>query len=306
MVIFKMFCSPQSTKGIRKQEEEGVMVAKDTGNNLLLGNIFAEKEISLSHLIYKNLLETESLVPKKKHYKKIAAYLKAHEKPSNVKPQTIDMLIQTGIDQKYPLTLGQIVRDLVMQDYNIPKSSFMKFLMFMEKCKGYEEDAKRFLALINQSSYLQIDYKMIQPLIKRILVHKGGAEIVKFFEQLRKNIKLNQSWNNETQEVRVKEEKALKKEFFDGLISDLMAFNNYTLAEIVMEEKLKEKFDVNFNDELIALNIFSSQHKWDEYMEKFDLFMDEKSPFEFNSDLSETLGSTLMEFSTEEFKNNRL
>ena len=77
----------------------------------------------------------------------------------------------------------------------------MKFLMFMERSKGYEEDTKKFMILSLQSSSLQIDYEMIQPYVNRVIKKKGGQEIIKFFEQLRKNIKLNKSWDKkESQE----------------------------------------------------------------------------------------------------------
>lgn len=69
--------------------------------------------------------------------------------------QLLDQIINIGIDQKYPTTLGKIMRDLIIQgDYNIHQNSFVKFVMFMEKCKGYEEDAKKFLLLSTQSSHL--------------------------------------------------------------------------------------------------------------------------------------------------------
>jgi len=58
----------------------------------------------------------------------------------------------------------------------------------MEKCKGFEEDAKKFLILTQQSSFLQIDYEMIRPMTIRIIKNKGGPEVMKFFEQIRKNI----------------------------------------------------------------------------------------------------------------------
>lgn len=58
----------------------------------------------------------------------------------------------------------------------------MKFLMFMERSKGYEEDTKKFMILSLQSSSLQIDYEMIQPYVNRVIKKKGGQEIIKFFE----------------------------------------------------------------------------------------------------------------------------
>jgi len=75
------------------------------------------------------------------------------------------------------------VRDLIVDgDYHIHKSSFMKFVMFMEKCKGFEEDAKKFLFLTQRSSHLQIDYDMIKPMAIRMMRNRGGPETMKFFE----------------------------------------------------------------------------------------------------------------------------
>jgi hypothetical protein len=149
-----------------------------------------------------------------------------------------------GIELELPDTLGQLVRDLVIQeDVKIHKITYMKFLMFLERCKGFEEDAKKFLMLVTQqSSHLQIDYEMCRPFVVRILRTQGGPEMIKFFEQLRKNIVLNQSWNKAETGSKNSEQRRIRKEFFDGLIIDLMKNESYTLAEIVMAEKLKEKF----------------------------------------------------------------
>jgi hypothetical protein len=54
-----------------------------------------------------------------------------------------------------------------------------------------------------------------------------------------------------------------------------MKNESYTLAEIVMSEKLKEKFKVTVGDELIGLNVFAAQKKMEEYKEKFNVFFDE-------------------------------
>ena len=70
----------------------------------------------------------------------------------------------------------------------------------MERIKGMEEDSKKFLILTNQSSHLQLDYEMVRPLVKRTLKYKGGPELVKMFEQLRKNAKPNLKWQTATKE----------------------------------------------------------------------------------------------------------
>lgn len=52
-----------------------------------------------------------------------------------------------------PITLGKLVKELIINDdCRISKNTFMKFLNFMEKSKGYEEDAKKFLTLVTQDS----------------------------------------------------------------------------------------------------------------------------------------------------------
>jgi len=66
MVFYRMFCSPITTKEQRKNNDNG---------NILYGNIFAEKEVSLTYFGYKSLLETLLLFPKKKHFKKVVAHL---------------------------------------------------------------------------------------------------------------------------------------------------------------------------------------------------------------------------------------
>lgn len=95
-------------------------------------------------------------------------------------------------------------------------------------------------------------------MVNRLIIHKGGPEIMKLFEQLRKNINLNKSWEKKDKKEGYDELRRIKKEFYDGLIHDLMKHKAFTLAEIVMAEKLKEKFDINISDELIGLNVFSA------------------------------------------------
>lgn len=192
LLLFKIFCSPMTTKELRKESDDKVKP--------LVGNIFAEKNISLHPDVYRSLLETLTMRPSKKHFKKLIEYVRKFEKKEDISPLMIDHIVGVGIDQRYPVTLGKFVRDIIVQeDYNIHKATFMKFLMFLERSKGYEEDAKKFMILSLQSSSLQIDYDMVRPYVRRVMKKKGGPEIIKFFEQLRKNIKLNQSWQNKDQ-----------------------------------------------------------------------------------------------------------
>ena len=127
LLLYKIFFSPISTEAERKGSKD-----------LLQGNIFAAKDMKIHPLIYKSLLQTMTVRPKKKHFKKIVEYIQKIEKIEEVRPQLLDHVINVGIDHKYPVTLGKIIRDLIIQgDYNIHQNSFVKFVMFMEKCKGF-------------------------------------------------------------------------------------------------------------------------------------------------------------------------
>ena len=87
-----------------------------------------------------------------------------------------------------------------------------------------------------------------------------------------------------------------------------MRHKNYTLAEIVMAEKVKERFALTVKDELTGLHVYAAQKKWAEYKEKFEIFFNDSLDEEFrlNYDISQTLGQTLMNFDEDEFKNERL
>jgi len=63
LLMYKMFCSPIITKEQRKEMNDKV--------NLLSGNIFGDKQMSMHPDVYKSLLETLTIRPNKKHFKKV-------------------------------------------------------------------------------------------------------------------------------------------------------------------------------------------------------------------------------------------
>ena len=67
LVFYRIFTSPITSKEERKKQSE---IDKDQ-QNLLFGNIFAEKKMSMTYFGYKSLLETLAVRPKKKHFKKV-------------------------------------------------------------------------------------------------------------------------------------------------------------------------------------------------------------------------------------------
>ena len=116
--------------------------------------------------------------------------------------------------------------------------------MFLERCKGFEEDAKRFLFLTQETKDIQVDYKMVRPLFQRAMKFKTAQDVLKLFEQFRKNLKLNQSSKKLDAGEKSKKLRNLKKDFYDGLIKDLLQREGYQLAQIIYGEKKREKFEV--------------------------------------------------------------
>lgn len=110
-----MFCSPLSTK----QERAGV--DKD---NPLAGNIFANKNASLSYFGYKSLLETLALYPKKKHFKKVLEHLLRFEDKDQVSKDIVELIIRIGIQENYPVLLGKTVKHFLENGYMVPKKVF--------------------------------------------------------------------------------------------------------------------------------------------------------------------------------------
>jgi len=99
--------------------------------------------------------------------------------------------------------------------------------MFLERCKGYEEDAKKFLFLSSETEDIQVTYKMVQPFFQRAMQYKTAQDVLKLFEQLRKNLKLNKASKTMEASEKGSKLKELKKEFYDGLIGDLLKKEAY-------------------------------------------------------------------------------
>jgi len=59
---------------------------------------------------------------------------------------------------------------------------------------------------------------------------------------VKKSIQLNRSWDGQTGKDKPETLSKIRKDFFDGLTKDLMRADMHNLAEVIMEEKNKEKF----------------------------------------------------------------
>jgi hypothetical protein len=117
--------------------------------------------VPLSYFGYKSLLETLILNPKKKHFKKVVTHLMRFDKPEKIDKEIIDIIVRLGIDQRYPVFLGQTMKYFIQHNYNISTKTFQNFILFLEKCRGFEEDAKRFVFLTTETENLDFNYSLI-------------------------------------------------------------------------------------------------------------------------------------------------
>lgn len=94
---------------------------------------------------------------------------------------------------------------------------------------------------------------------------KTGNDILKLFEQFRKNIKLNKASKELSSTDKALKLQTIKKDFYDGLLKDLLEHQAYTVALLVYSEKLREKFESTITDQLTGIQIFASQKKIDDF-----------------------------------------
>lgn len=80
MLLYKLFMSPITTQNLRKLKDK---------DDLLAGNLFARPGIKLDSRVYKSLLETIALFPKKKHLKKVFDHIIKYSSPEELKHEVL-------------------------------------------------------------------------------------------------------------------------------------------------------------------------------------------------------------------------
>lgn len=109
----------------------------------------------------------------------------------NISPELLALITNIGIDHEYPILMGQTMKYFIQNDYQVPEKTFKSFVLFLERSRGFEEDAKRFVIMSADSTHLTINYELLRPIFLRSIQNKTGQEVLKLFEQFRKNLKLN-------------------------------------------------------------------------------------------------------------------
>ena len=88
----------------------------------------------------------------------------------------------------------------------------------------------------------------------------------------------------------------MKRNFYDGLIKDLLDKKAYQLAQVIYSEKKREKFDVTLQDHIVGFEIFGAQSNIDEYKEIFSEVIKDGSDYKIDQNLCEEVARTMLYF----------
>lgn len=215
-------------------------------------------------------------------------------------PEVIELITFIAIDQKYPILIGNTLKYFMQNGYHVSPEAFKSLAIFLERSKGFEEDAKRFLYLSSDTEHIQLNYAMVRTFFQRCIKFKKGEDFLQLFEQLRKNLKLNKSFDHTPESERDSKLKTIKKDFYDGVMTDLIQAGAFKLALVIYGEKQREKLTPDVHDRLIGMQIFSAQKNLNEFQEIFDEVMDESNDFRLNTDRCEKICQTLKNFNTDQ------
>ena len=94
----------------------------------------------------------------------------------------------------------------------------------------------------------------------------------------------------------------MRREFYDGIMTDLIEKKAFKLANVIYGEKQREKFTIDINDRIIGMQIYSNQFKMPEYKEIFEEILSEESEFKLTSDVCEKIAETLRIFKTDAYQ----
>jgi hypothetical protein len=71
--------------------------------------------------------------------------------------------IEICIEQTFPILLGKQMKAMLQDGLRIEKEDFLRFTMYLNRSKGVQNDARRFLFMTNDSENLQLDYSILRP-----------------------------------------------------------------------------------------------------------------------------------------------
>lgn len=205
MVLYKMFMSPIINKEQREQYE--------ADEDYISGNIF---KCSMRSVGYQSILETLQLTGKKKHLKKVIAHMDEYLHPKHVSPELIGKIIDICEQNGFPILLGKTMKSFIDKGVKFRKEHYQQLITYLESCKGFREDALRFVSNI---SNIQIDYDLVRPLFIKAIRIRGEREVLSLLDFVQNELKVNRIALPNINEEQVEElETKLVKDLYVNLI----------------------------------------------------------------------------------------
>ena len=66
------------------------------------------------------------------------------EEPQDIDSAVVEKIIDVGILHSYPIVVGATLRDMMDLGFRVERKVFDKFATYLDNCKGYNNDAKKF------------------------------------------------------------------------------------------------------------------------------------------------------------------
>jgi hypothetical protein len=236
LLFYKMFCSPKLT-----QEE------RTAGTDLLEGNIFDNQ---VSKIGYQSLLHSVLVNGKKKHFKKTLEHMQKYMDSSEINDEIVSKVIDVSSQHDFPILLGLTMKNFMEKGVKVSMENYVKFYMYLDRCKGFEKDTLRFIFAVNDTEHIQTDWEFLKPLFSRAVKYKKGKDILELFELIKSKLQLNKK-NSQLPE---EESKALldkiKVNFYKGLIDLMLKNKAFVVADFVYKEYRNQVKSKNQNDTL--------------------------------------------------------
>jgi hypothetical protein len=257
MMFYKMFCSPKINEEERSELEK---------EDLLAGNIFNHH---VSTIGYKSLLHSVMLTGKKKHLKKILLHMHKHLPADQVTDEIVEKVIDVAVHYNFPILLGKTMKQFLADGVQVSKENYVKFYMYLDRCKGLEKDTLRFIFAANDTEHIQMDWEFVKPLFSRAIKYKKGKEILELFEQVKQKMRLNKKYEQLPAEEQTKMLDDLKAQFYKELIYLLLERNAYEVSDLVFLD-YRTQFKGNEKNDLMGLQISCLKNDIDLFEKNFN------------------------------------
>jgi len=182
----------------------------------------------------------------------------------------VSSIMNVAINHDFPILLGKTIKSLMDKGIKIPEEEYVKFYMYLDRCKGLEKDTLRFIFAVNETSHIQINWDFVKPLFSRAINFKQGSEILEMFEQIKAKLvlnKTNQGLPEETQKAMLND---LKMDYYRGLIDLLLEKSAHNISQVIYDEYRKE-MNINTANDLPGLKLSAA----DNDIVAFEMYLNE-------------------------------